>query len=438
MDKNIRMDDCKKRTPSETHNCLSSPKKAHKVIFICIPILTYFFGILSIPLFFSFLIACCFSSLFLFVKDRWALPLIVSVLVIAFLVMEIGLRSIGTNSHPTYYRPHEKYFSSTGLGYKLGIVENQFRMPYGDLFVLSNFTAKTIIEPRVVNFQTDSLGFRNSQDYTGQPFVLIGDSYGVSCSTSQEYMLSETLTREHDIPVYNASYPTDPYGYITICRQLTKDIGTEFKAIIMFFEGNDFYTEWKLQRPWYLYNPHQIRELECYRLFFGLTRRAFYNLSIINKESQVMISTIGKKDVGFYNPYVNASKQSTKLDWTDLVDEYRQIKDNIALFIFVPTKYRVYYPLMKNNDYNTLPNIPRDLVQELALEIDIPFVDLTPYLVEMSKKLLEKGEYSFWRDDTHWNQNGTKIAADAISNKLTVFSIESTSNSKSSVPDTDK
>ena len=395
-------------------------------ILVCVPVLTAVLAIMSIPFAIGFAIAVCIGGLFFFVKERWALPLVTSVMLIAFLCLEIGLRIV--DNRLTYYRPHEKYkISSRGRYYKSNVVENQFPIAHGDLYVVSNLAAKTIVEPRVVTFHTDSLGFRNFHDYADQSFVLIGDSFGVGTGTTQEDTLSEVLTNEYGIPVYNASYPTSPYGYTVVCEYLTKNIGTKFRAIILFFEGNDFPSiseiRHKSQRAWYLYIGSDIRHLESYRFLFGLTRRAFRGST--SKESQVTVFSVGGKDVGFLNQHIEVTKQSSSFYSNVFIESYRRIRPNVALFVFIPTKYRVYYPLIKDNNggpLHALPNSRRDFLQKMALQLDVPFVDLTPHLIKESKDLLKKGEYTYWRDDTHWNANGMKMAADVISSKLNIFS----------------
>lgn len=389
-------------------------------IVICIPILTVIFSILSIPLAFAFVVALCIGGIYFFVKDRWALPIVTVVLILSLLVMEITLRKIGVNN-PVYYRPHEKYSSLESFHYKTNVEKTRFAVPFGDLFVLSDFANETIIEPRLVNFYTDSLGFRNRQDYTGQSLVLIGDSFGVGTGTTQEDILSEILTNKYGIDVYNASYPLDPNGYMEIYEYLTKNIGKDFKAIVLFFEGNDFKINkpvYRVRKTWRTYIPYHIRYLESYRFTFGLTRRLFYKSTSVSSRPQVTISSIGGKDVAFLSKYIETSKQTVLVDLSGIKEKYREAMNDIAMLVFIPTKYRVYCSLIDNNDYLMLPNTQQEFVREMALELGIPFVDLAPHLIGRSKELLKKGEYSYWRDDTHWNGNGMEIAAKAISNGL--------------------
>ena len=409
---------------------VSAPHR--NAIIICIPILSIIFAVLSIPLAFAFFVALCIGGIYFFVKDHWALPIATAALTLSLLVMEIVLRNIGANS-PVYYRPHEKYRSLDGLHYKTNVEKTGFAVPFGDLFVLSDFATKTIIEPRFVNFYTDSLGFRNREDYTKQSLVLIGDSFGVGIGTTQKDILSEILTNKYGIDIYNASYPLYPNGYLEIYKRLTKNIGKDFKAIIMFFEGNDFEINepmCRAHKPWYTYMPYQIRYLESYRFIFGLTRRVFYKTISVSNRPQVTICSIGEKDVAFLSKYIETSKQTKLADLSSIKEKYRAVSDDIAMLVFIPTKYRVYSSLMGNANYQELPNVQRGFVRDMALELRIPFVDLTPDLIGRSRELLKKGEYTYWRDDTHWNGNGMEIAAKVISNKLGLSSTKSVSINK--------
>jgi hypothetical protein len=65
-------------------------------------------------------------------------------------------------------------------------------------------------EKRRIRFVTDAYGFRNEQpsaDSNGGPLdaILLGDSFGVAASTSQENTVSSVLARAYHLHVYNLS-----------------------------------------------------------------------------------------------------------------------------------------------------------------------------------------------------------------------------------------
>ncbi|NQT06172.1 MAG: hypothetical protein HQ575_01380 [Candidatus Omnitrophica bacterium] len=39
---------------------------------------------------------------------------------------------------------------------------------------------------------------------------------------------------------------------------------------------------------------------------------------------------------------------------------------------------------------------------------------LPPYLIDESRRLLDEGKFTYWRDDTHWNGYGISKAAEVV------------------------
>jgi hypothetical protein len=299
-------------------------------------------------------------------------------------------------------------------------------MPYGGLAKLGSFEA--IVEPRVVDFYTDGLGFRNRRDYAGQSFVLFGDSFVVGTANTQDAILSEVLTRSHGIPVYNAGYPGEIRDYVARLRWVEQRHGGAFRAIIAVFEGNDFRCR-SSQRidpeiRWhriFQYIPSAIRELESYRVLFGLTRRV-YHLHLardrVAEDLSVFVARYGEQDVGFLKSYLETAAASEACTWEEQRELLESVAKRTALLVFVPTKYRVYGSLRRGEDELLPPSASAGLMQRLAAELEVPYLDLTPSLVAASEALLARGRYTFWRDDTHWNAAGIRAAADAIAERL--------------------
>jgi hypothetical protein len=94
---------------------------------------------------------------------------------------------------------------------------------------------------------------------------------------------------------------------------------------------------------------------------------------------------------------------------------------NLEHVFFVPTKYRVYYEHLGQD--GSIPNAQWEALQRLCAASDLRCTDLTPALVERTNALLAAGELTFWRDDTHWNGQGTAAAADVVAQVLTVEAV---------------
>jgi catechol 2,3-dioxygenase-like lactoylglutathione lyase family enzyme len=285
------------------------------------------------------------------------------------------------------------------------------------------------VEPRVVDFYTDSLGFRNRQDYQGQAFVLFGDSFAAGTANTQDATLSEILTHTHGIPVYNAAYPAGEIrDYIARLHFVEKAHGADFGAIIVAFEGNDFRCSGahRIDRGprWhrvYEYIPSFVRELESYRVLYGLTRRLYHLYRArerVDEDLTVLVERYGGKEVAFLKSYSEKATDPEACTWEEQRGLFESVADRISLMVFMPTKYRVYGSLAASGR-KPLPSSPSStFMRELARDLSIPFLDLTPALVAASEKLLAEGRYTFWRDDTHWNPDGMRAAADAIAEKL--------------------
>ena len=381
--------------------------------------------LMSIPLWFAIVIGGIVAYFLSRSRETYAIALVASSLLIGFVGVEILLRTHNVQERPQYYRPHEMLLARGANGmmnYERNRRIEDFSMPFGDLGAMSKF--ETIMEPRTIKFYTDSLGFRNEKDYAGEKLVIFGDSFVVGNGTDQEAIVSEVLTKKLRIRTYNAAFSTGIEGYVARVEFLKQRYGDSFRAIILIFEGNDFPCEEEdskarsaeRRRVLFGYVPPFVRELESYRLFYGLTRRASY---VLGGDSLVSVHRVGGNDLGFYKKYIKVTKRQRGCGWSPYPVFLRRVLDQVDLLVFVPTKYRVYHPLMADPENDrALPNIQAEFVERMARDLSVPYLDLTPHLISASKRLLEEGKYTFWRDDTHWNEHGIEVAAQALTARL--------------------
>jgi hypothetical protein len=335
----------------------------------------------------------------------------------SLMALELVLSHISTR--PQYYRPFEVYALPQEKRFKANI-DIEFDMPFGDLFALSDFSVRALREPRTVRFVTDNLGYRNSKDYQNEKYIFFGDSFVAGTSGSQEFVLSELLKSKHGISAYNASLSGTPPVYLQIHNKIKRILGPNFRSVFVFFEGNDFqYLELSNKDTLWTHTPSNVRRLEVFRIFFGATRRLIFN-SFQNSDGQVSIFKIGGLPVGFYNAYKKSIESGKAGLWTaPLKKGFEGICDEIALLVFVPCKYRVYYEHVPNSDNKQPLNTAfNEFLGEFASQINVPYLDLTPIFVMEGRKQLKNGQLLYWRDDTHWNPLGATIAAKAISEHL--------------------
>jgi len=81
------------------------------------------------------------------------------------------------------------------------------------------------------------------------------------------------------------------------------------------------------------------------------------------------------------------------------------------IVILVPSKYTVYQPLIKDATRTNKSEAFNELQQDLP---GIPVVNTTPALQQAAAYELEHGNLLYWRDDTHWNADGVRVAADQL------------------------
>jgi hypothetical protein len=61
-----------------------------------------------------------------------------------------------------------------------------------------------------------------------------------------------------------------------------------------------------------------------------------------------------------------------------------------------------------------------DVVEQRLAAANVPVLNLTPLFREQAASLLARDEYLYWLDDTHWNGEGIREAAQAITNSTAV------------------
>ncbi len=385
-----------------------------------VPVLTLAFCVLSIPATVSLAVAVL--AVIVFVRaGPWTTMMVSVSTTITLIMLELVLQVAGSSM--IYYRVDEMI--GRGDHFVPNVALRGFHQPYGDLYAISNRPLSSIIEPRSVDFITDSLGNRNEHDYNGETLALIGNSLAVGSGTTQSETLAVALSRELGRPVYNASYPGGPIDYLTWRVRFEKNAGKnakEAKTIFLFFEGKDLPCpddDWSVVNgtlPWYLDVPNFVKPLATYKIFHALTGRVLVTFARGSLPPSVMVARVGDKDVGFMSLYYKAIRQKVACPWDDVITRYRAFARSTALIAMIPDKSRVYHDFIDPGE--DLPDLRWQFIQRLGRETGIPTVNLTPSLVEAARRELPEGRYVYWRDDTHWNGLGMAVAAKAIAAAL--------------------
>lgn len=334
-------------------------------------------------------------------------------------------------SQDIYYRPHElfaRYNHHWEHDAYEANVDFMMTIPHGDLWALA-IKEEVVPQPREVLFQTDASGYRNRSRYSGQNFVVVGDSFVAGTGTTQQDILTEQLRSRYGIDAYNLGFPGGIESYSKHLRAFERRTGEEPQVILVVFEGNDFPLE---QPPNAVNNLKEyaeraykvFRDTPLYRFMFSATRRIIYR-HITGKEERVETHTINGNTVSFYKKHRLVSERPFIPTNSKTEEVICSLEDRISFIIFVPTKYRVYYehitdPMRQasTSKPEPLPHKQYEFLRSVGEKCGIAVEDLTPALIAESNRLLDAQEYTYWTDDTHWNANGIAVAAKMIARRV--------------------
>lgn len=311
-----------------------------------------------------------------------------------------------------YYRPHEFMKSSDPEFGEIYKPNSQISMNalFGDIEAMEKVG---IQEAHEIAYRTDSLGFRNPSDYRAeQKFVFVGDSFVAGANDTQDCLLTEWLRREHKLDTYNLGFPGDLNDYVNRAMAFRKAKGNDFRMALFIFEGNDFrpFTHRPIAKPILIERYYGIfKDSSLWRY-----TRSLYLRGVKKKDGYAatapQVREIGGNPIAFYSQNQAIANNPNTLQESDLrfIQAFEALKPNLIQIFFIPVKYRVYAPWLSRQ---ATPNEQWNYLARAAQQAGIPAFDLTPALTAEAARLLPQGQYVYWRDDTHWNCNGMRIAA---------------------------
>ena len=355
------------------------------------------------------------------------LVLILSSVILVIGVLEYGVRVIAGAGKQgeilsTYYRPHEVYQDK---GRYLPNINTDYQIKYGDIVPMDPVKTAKLKQPRQVKFITDSMGYRNMREYQPGDLVLVGDSFIAGNGVSQESTLQASLAKYTKRGIYSIGFPGDLSDYLARAK-LFAQTHPDARFVMFVFEGNDFAIPTKRQkeiRGWdktrfQILSKLRITDTFVYpRLVFGISRQAMNKLFPKDKPA-VVVDKVGDQTMAFYGQYMDvALHQEPRLLGSENLDE--GLLNKIDAIYFIPTKFRIYKPFLKQQSLSMTEPAPAYAVLLQAFRSSgIPVVDLTPVLQQGAAEMLGKNQRVFWRDDTHWNQHGTDIVAQTLAKRI--------------------
>lgn len=292
---------------------------------------------------------------------------------------------------------------------------------YGNLAGLGNLPA--LRQYRSETFSTDAYGFRNPPEASdGRPVsaIIFGDSFVVGNGVNDDQTLSVQLSAATGKTVYNAGGTGASLENIrALARRLKMSQGT------IIYAHTGLHQLWAGASGWIWLNglttvsPLKVASQQAYRTLQN-------DLLLPNTyTSNVVQARLLNNDVTLFRPqdirryYQQQPDDHLINQWATLAAELR--KDNLDLLILlVPTKYAVYRPLLKEGQGPEPADgiLYLDKIERRVRESGITVVNLTPTFRAAAAAGLDRKEYIYWLDDTHWNADGIALAVVEIKKVL--------------------
>jgi acetyltransferase AlgX (SGNH hydrolase-like protein) len=365
--------------------------------------------------------------------------LIPSILV-ASLILDVALRFVPYER--VYYHAWE---AASLFATADGSFAPNFRfdsnLSYGDLTMIGNRPGFRHYYREV--FTTDEFGFRNSPSGgTGEmpAAILIGDSFAVGASNSDEDTLSAQLTsRLSNRWVYNGASARPQWN---ATKKLIQRLHMRGGLVI-----------WQVSERVPLPGSVRMEETYNHRILpitappINPSYRILQRLNIWTDSllaysplRSFLSSAFRKMENGVWlpNPSENLvavghlRNGDSMLFLESEVDNFYEPKydspiylseisalvhrsGNELLVLLVPDKYGVYYPLLRDERRSPPEGGSHlNLLEEDLHHLGIPVLNLTAPLRSQAAEGLQRREYNYRLDDTHWNRLGIQTAATEV------------------------
>ena len=349
-------------------------------------------------------------------KKRAELAMLLVSLLVAFGGLEVAVRIMADD---IFYREHERYAMKNR--YRSGI-ETILHARFGDMVAMDARLKEALAEPHDITFKTDSRGFRNNNDYAGEPYVVLGDSFAATVGNSQADIVVSQLNAAMPNQFYSMGFPGAPKDYEANALTFMATQNDKARYVWFIFEGNDLFMP--NQDSGEPYRPKLTRDVKDIINLRALPFLATRVLKLLAKNagamwknensetvSPVSVYEVGGHKIGFLNRYIEqaaAPVQELRILGTP------EIMSRTACVFFIPEKYRVYKPWIEHGPAISEPAVGLAALHTHFDAHHIPVIDLTPALQKAAAVQIKQGKFVYWRDDTHWNANGINAIVPAV------------------------
>ena len=324
-------------------------------------------------------------------------------------------------------------------------VDFEISMSSGDLFQLTCLSPKDAVpfDPYRVTFTRDAHGFRNLEPWPERAdLVVIGDSFTAA----------ENIVEPFWHGIVDSLLVLGLPGSGTLEQQRILEafaLPREPKAVVLaYFAGNDLednllFADMMKRGESFADRAHKDKTPLDYSVLFNLLL-ALRNTVKLDNEAPChypqLAQTSPATPVALYDKFLpllmldrELLRESKKFELTRAsIDEMASQLNSIGselILMYIPQKAELYWNFLSdeskeliftginNHQATTGPDsisnnlsVQRDMMAELADELDIPFLDLTFTLSEA----INGGQQSYFFADTHWNQTGHNLARIAL------------------------
>lgn len=308
----------------------------------------------------------------------------------------------------------------------------------GDLASFANLPHQRQYREEV--FTTDAAGYRNRRE-TSKPFtgiLLVGDSFAAGSGVSDALTLSEQLSNISGRRVYNGAETSkfwELLQHLQMNRGLVVWQQSERGPLLLSTVHEQSWKRQLIHRAFGDERAEALRRIYNYflalksysplRILFGRAVKALQNDKILPNPYR-RGAAVGKlrngREILFLPSEVENYDLDRPTDPEGFVQLQRQLQEKGLglLVLLVPDKYVVYHDLLLSTSPGKEHRQFLDVVEQHLTAANVPVLNLTSRFRKQAEAVLARDEYLYWLDDTHWNAEGIREAAESITNSKAV------------------
>ena len=286
---------------------------------------------------------------------------------------------------------------------------------------------------REFDLRYDQNGFRNEEDFVTAAIAIIGDSYVEAPMMEHSHIMTSVLAQLQNKTVVNLGMSGHgPQQELITFKRYVPQLHPK-TVVWVFYGGNDLYDmkQYKIDKE-RATSESRLSKLWNRTLIKNVLSLAFRVSSQCVPQSNALrrYGIIQNAEGQHRRYFVGTNSDLLPLDLGALEATRSIIKEAYHLaqerginlvFVYVPDAFSVYQGL--SNLIEVSDEIKQWEVSDLSDRLRVIVADISPKihyldLTSALKSAAAKGTQVFLGDDTHWTEEGHRIAAEAISDVL--------------------